>query len=117
MQIQKKINIPLIVILSGLNLGLLLTWYGRESLEVVLVFYCGVLINQVMLFAGLYILLISKRKNWRAALLLLGKFGVLAGVFIFAMQNNPAKLPSLVVCYTFQLIILTLSIKRRTKKI
>ena len=91
--------------------------FNWKNIDTVLLFFTGVLLNQFMLYAGLYLLLIEKKKTVKTVLLLTGKFAVLAGIFIVVMQQFPNKLPTLVICYTFQLIILTLSIKRKTKKI
>lgn len=108
------------IVLSVLNF----LWpfkFANFEISTYLVFVLGVVLNQLFLVLAVkkitQTLPAQLQKIWMPSpLLLFGKFGILAGVFVFALSKNPKLAPFLVGIYIFQLIILVISNKRYIKK-
>lgn len=78
----------------------------------IVIFYLGVLVNQIFLVLGVNALTNSQKKSF----LLVVKFFILAAVFVYAMQTMSEHLIICLLTYIFQLIILAFSIKSDSKK-
>lgn len=99
-------------VLSLSNFILLVYFVGLNNAFRLVPFSAGVLINQFFLIKGVSGMLNSQK---RSGLLVL-KFLVLAGAFVYVFYALPKSLIFCVLSYIFQLIILGLSIKRENKK-
>ncbi|MEX0798339.1 MAG: hypothetical protein WD025_02790 [Bacteriovoracaceae bacterium] len=99
--------------LSLINFALLLFLTTTAYLWEDLAFFLGILLNQYFLIAGTAALVKGKKKSFFLVL----KFFVLIAVFAYAARAMPENLIICVSIYTFQLIILAISIKRDNKKI
>lgn len=118
MSLKEKISINKYLLGTIVN-GIIIFLYGAKTkyeLKIMLLLLMVSMVNQLMLMLGVNLLLFTdpseKRKNLKIFGLLIGKSVILGGGFYVALQNIPAKMLHCVVIYIFQLIILTLSIKR-----
>lgn len=106
------INKSTYLILSVCNFGVFLVVAGLHNALPVTILFAGILINHYLLISGVKAMVKSEKKS---AFLVL-KFFVIIPVFLYAMSAMPDHVALCAAVFTFQLIILTLSIKRDNKK-
>ena len=107
-----QMNKSIYTVLSLLNFGALAYLTNMKPTLAIVIFYFGVLVNQIFLVLGVKALINAQKKSF----LLVIKFFVLAAVFVYAMQTMPNHLIICLATYKFQLIILAISIKSDSKK-
>lgn len=118
MLLKERINLTKYLIgttISGLIIAFLGSTDTNQIIYQILVLLAAS-INQIMLLISAKYLLDfeakSKNKNLKVFALMIGKTLILGLSFYIAMHKIPEKLLSCILIYIFQLIILTLSIKR-----
>ena len=115
MQFTKKINLSKYLIGTIFNILLSIKLIGIEHVQILSVFFMGVIINHLFLVLGSLNMFSTLAKK-RAAIYFLGKFIIIVLIMVFAMRNLPENIILLTLFYIIQLIILVLSIKRNTDK-
>jgi heme/copper-type cytochrome/quinol oxidase subunit 4 len=118
MQTKNQISFLRYIILTVLHIGLTFKFYGKDSFDVLIIVFVAILINQICLFVALHELLNKPsdiRDNTKIFILFSSKFIVLAAGLWFGMKNYSGNTLIIIGNYIFQLIILTLSIKRLSK--
>lgn len=118
MQIENSVNTQKYAIGTFLNLTFLMSTFEPEKFGVALSFMLLVVLSQLCLV--LFGLKLLGFENMRTVLpgpvLGILKLALLVMAFFFALRYTENKVLFLVLSYTFQLIILVISIKRVVKK-
>ena len=119
MQISNKLNISKYFIGSLGNILLGLYFFAYSHVLVFFIFYFSVILNQYFLAIFVAELTGVDKNKTRIPTAFLGILKLLLLIFAFsyALIYAPGKELYFVLIYTFQLIILALSIKRVIKKI
>lgn len=113
MHVKRKINLSFFIIVSLFNF-LFQNWLFKPPMEVIFIVVGVVILVQLMLLLGVSFLF-SEVKSWikkLCTLLLPLKFLILALTGHYIVNNYLHYTLFFVVFYTFQLIILVISIKR-----
>lgn len=116
MYLKDRINIKRYLFASVFN-GLVITGISADSFEeniYLLLVLIGSVLNQLLLVYSVNSLFIKNQRvnNFKILCFMVLKSVILGAVFYIAVQKIPHKLLNSVLIYIFQLIILSLSIKR-----
>jgi hypothetical protein len=118
MQIKNQISFLRYGIFSIIHLAVTLKYFGNEKYGVLLIVFLSILINQLCLFVAMHELMnksAEERDNTKVFVLFGAKFIILAAGLWYGMQNYGGNTLIIIGNYIFQLIILTLRIKRLGK--
>jgi hypothetical protein len=117
--LKENLKINQFIALTLANYGFACYLVGVEYSFHLSVLFIGFFVNQVFLLLGVNNILNSgeKKRTKRTMFMFVGKFFVLVGVIVYALQNMNEKALYSLLFYIFQLIILIISIKRIPKKI
>ncbi len=119
MQIKNQISLTRYIVLSFLHLAATVYYVGQGSVNVLLVVFAAIFLNQACLFGAMHKLLnvpSEERDNTGIFILFTAKFLILAAGLWYGMANFDGNKLIIIGNYIFQLIILSLSIKRLGKK-
>jgi heme/copper-type cytochrome/quinol oxidase subunit 4 len=119
MQIKNQVSITRYIVLSILHLAGTVYYVGPTNINVLLIVFLAIFLNQACLFAAMHKLLnvpSEERDNTGIFLLFTAKLLILVAGLWYGMENFEGNKLIIIGNYIFQLIILSLSIKRLGKK-